>query len=84
MNYLLAGNESAERVAILISFTKINSEPLIKAINMRLVNDKPEKGAAILNGIPQQNLSRALAKLNEVAEKVENIKALDWAHLSVK
>lgn len=81
MNYLLAGCESKERVAMLLDFTKISSEPLIKAIHARLVNGKTESLAAILCDVPQQNLSRAMIAIDIVAGKVEKIKAHDWAHL---
>jgi len=84
MKYLLAGNESTERVELLISLTRIESEPLIKAINQHLVNGKPESSAAILNGIPQPNFNRAMVKLNKVAETVEAIKQLDWSHINNK
>ncbi len=82
MKYLLPGNETAKRVKLLISLTRIKSKPLIKAINQHLVNGKPETSAAILNGIPQPNFNRAMVKLNKVAETVEAIKALDWAHIN--
>lgn len=82
MKYLLPGNETTKRVELLISLTRIESEPLIKALNQHLVNGKPENSAAILNGIPQPNFSRAMVKLNKVAETVEAIKELDWAHIN--
>jgi len=82
MKYLLPGNESAKRVELLLSLTKMDSQPLITAINQHLVNGKPEKSAAILNGIPQQNFNRAMTKLNKIAEIVEQIKELDWEHIS--
>lgn len=84
MKYLLPGNEAAKRVKLLISLTRIESEPLINAINQHLVNGKPEKSAAILNGIPQPNFNRAMVKLNKVAEAVEAIKTIDWAHINNK
>ena len=82
MNYLLAGSESKERVEILFSLTSISSECLIDAIIMHLTTGKSDKGSAILNGVEQQNLNRAMVKLNKVAEKVEAIKTLDWHHLT--
>ncbi len=85
MRYLLAGNESKARVEILISLTSISSEDLVKAIMMHLTTNEGArgiKGAAALCGIEQQNLNRAMVKLNEVAGKVEAIKELDWNHLS--
>ena len=34
------------------------------------------------NGVPQQNFNRALVKLNAVAGIIEQIKVIDYNHLS--
>ncbi|NRA81173.1 MAG: hypothetical protein HRU18_23480 [Pseudoalteromonas sp.] len=78
MRYLLAGMESAERVNLLLSLTKINSEGKIKGIHLILVDGKSEVSASVLSGILQQNLNDAISTLEEVASKVEAIKNLDW------
>lgn len=85
MNYLLAGGESKERVQLLLSLTKINSESLQCAIEDHLVTGHSEKDAVLLNGVTQSNFNRAMSRINEVAGIVEKIKELDWSRFkSVK
>ena len=85
MNYLIAGGESNERVELLLSLTKINSEPLRDSIVDHLCVGHAEKDAVLLNGVTQSNFNRAMKKLNDVAGIVEKIKELDWERLkSVK
>ncbi|MCF7516609.1 hypothetical protein [Pseudoalteromonas sp. L21] len=43
-----------------------------------------KKSAAILNGVPELNFSRALKQLNAKAEVVEQIKELDLQTLKYK
>jgi len=78
MKMLLRGMEDKRRVELLLSLTKINSEPVVKAIYDHLVDGKTETGAVAINMIQQQNFNRAMAKLNRVAGIVEEIKTLDW------
>ncbi|MBL4622882.1 MAG: hypothetical protein JKY89_10830 [Immundisolibacteraceae bacterium] len=78
---LLPGNESAERVALLLEFTRIESEPLIKAINNHLVNGQIEAMAVVGGEVKQQNLARAMVALNKANVTVEKIKAHDWKHI---
>lgn len=74
----MAGGESKERVELLLSLTKINSEPLRDSITDHLCAGHSEKDAALLNGVTQSNFNRAMKKLNDVAGIVEKIKELDW------
>ncbi len=84
MKMLVRGLESAERVNLLLSLTRIESEQIIKALHDYLVNGRTDTGAAAINMIEQSNFNRALSKLNKVASTVEKIKEIDWEHLEVK
>lgn len=88
MKYLLQGGESETRLTLLLSLTKISSEPTIQALRDHLQKDwraLDEARAAALNGTELSNFSRALSTLNHVAGIVEQIKEIDWQHLkSVK
>ena len=84
MKMLVRGLESTERINLLLSLTRINSEPIIRALHDYLVNGRTDTGAAAINMVEQSNFNRALSKLNEVAGTVEKIKDLDWQHLEVK
>ena len=77
MKVLLKGHESKERVELLLSLTRIDSEPQIKAINLHLVNGAEDTLAATTYGVSKSNLSRALKTLNETAKIVERIKEID-------
>ena len=79
MKYLLQGHESAERMEIIFSFTKMDSEPMKAAIIDHLVNGHPKEFAAKTHLVLQPNFSRAMDKLNVIAGKIERIKELDWA-----
>lgn len=81
MNYLLSGSESKERVELLLSLTKINSEPLRNSITDHLCGGHPDKYAYSINDVAQSNFARAMKTLNEVAGVVEAIKELDWAKM---
>jgi len=85
MNYLVAGGESKERVALLLSLTKISSQQIKDSITDHLCKGMPEVMAASVNGVLQPNFNRAMVKINQVAATVEAIKEIDWAKLkSVK
>jgi len=75
---LLGGMESLKRVNLLIELTRIDSEDIQQSLIDHLTKGIDLKSAAILNGVKQQNFSRALKRLNEVATTVEKIKELDW------
>lgn len=81
MKYLMQGGESAERFDLLISLTKLG-ENAVSALRDNLVIGLDESTAANLNGLNKSNFSRALTTLNAVAETVEKIKEIDWAHLN--
>lgn len=88
MRYLVQGMESELRLTTLLGWTDIRSKPTIQALRDHLQSNHlalPDKRAAIRNGIELSNFSRALKRLNKVAEEYENLKAAELQHLkSVK
>jgi len=84
MKYLVRGAESVERVALLLKFTRINSEPQIDGINDFLCKGAPLDIAAGSNGIEKPNLSRALSILDEKAGIYEALKEEEGVFKSVK
>lgn len=77
MKYLFAASQSDERLSLLLSTTKISSEDIKTALRDHLVRGFDVKNAAAINGVAQQNLDRALNKLEQVAKTFELIKELD-------
>lgn len=88
MRYLVRGVESDFRLTTFLGFTDIRSKPTIQALKDHLQDNHlalPDNLAAAKNGIELSNFSRALKRLNEVAEQYENLKAYELQHLkSVK
>ncbi|MGB0858384.1 MAG: PapB/FocB family fimbrial expression transcriptional regulator [Pseudoalteromonas spongiae] len=78
MNYLFKGSQTQQRLDLLLSFCKIKSDDIKSALSDYLVRGIDKKSAAVLNGVPAPNFSRALSQLNSKAEVVEQIKELDW------
>jgi ribosomal protein L11 methylase PrmA len=79
MKYLIQGCESAERLQLLLQLTNIESSDIIAALNDHFVTGHQDTVSAIRNGIKKSNLSRAIARLEQVAFTVEQIKEIDWA-----
>jgi len=84
MRRLLAGHESAERVALLLSLTSIRSEGIRAALEGHLVRGQRVADAAVVNGELDKNVQRALGVLEQAADTVEKIKEIDWAKRSEK
>lgn len=85
MNHLFAGNQTKERLALLLSLTRIDSESVLDALHDHLVVGHSATTAAQINEVAVPNFNRAMNRLNAAASIVEKIKELDWAHLkSVK
>lgn len=83
--YLLQGMEPEGRVKLLLSLTKITSEPVCKSLVDYLSKGFTEAEVVMINGVTQSNFSRALSTLEKVASTVEAIKEIDLHHLkSVK
>jgi len=86
MKYLGQGLESELRLTTLLGFTDIRSKPTIQALKDHLQSNHlalPDNLAAAKNGIELSNFSRALKRLNEVAEQYEALKASELAHLKL-
>ena len=77
MKYLFAASQSTERLGLLLSATKISSEDIKTALHDHLVRGFDVKNAAAINGVAQQNVDRALNKLEDVARIFEELKELD-------
>lgn len=76
--FLVAGTESLSRVKAIFKLTKIESEDVREAVIDHLVKGFDAKMSVARNGIDQPNFNRALRRLNEKAEVVEEIKEDDW------
>ncbi|WP_351122691.1 PapB/FocB family fimbrial expression transcriptional regulator [Shewanella sp. T24-MNA-CIBAN-0130] len=84
MKYLIPGGEPAERMALLLQLTRIDSVEVIEALKHHYVDGISAKNAAQVNGITESNLSRAITRINEVAEVIEKVKAIDWYKFGYK
>jgi hypothetical protein len=78
MKYLFAGNQSKERLDLLLSRTDITSPDIIQGLHYHFVRGMSLSAAAAFAGVPKGNLSRNLQSLNEVAEVIEKVKELDF------
>ena len=58
MQYLSQGLESTERVNLLLSLTKISSEPIISAIHDYLTKGYSESETVTINSVTQSNFNR--------------------------
>lgn len=85
MRYLTQGGQTAERLELLFSLTRIASDDIKAALSDYLVRGLSDATASRLNGVAQSNFNRALNGLEEVAATVERIKEVDWRNIkSVK
>lgn len=71
MNYLTQGMESKAKIDCLLSGTKIDSERKIKALHYHFVDGANISSAAAAHGLPQSNLTDAIAALNKIAAVCE-------------
>lgn len=78
MKVVTQGSQSAARLALLLRFTKIDSEDMIDALNDYLVKGLASSTAADINGVDRANLNRAVNTINDAAIVVEEIKNLDY------
>jgi len=83
MKYLFAGTQSKERLELLLRPTKIKSECIKSALYDHLVSGFDVSNAASMNDIAQQNLDRALIKLEVIASIFEEVKELDEREFSL-
>ncbi len=80
MHYLHKGQLSIERLELLFKLTKIASDDVRGALVDHYVRGMKQADAALLNGVPKQNVERGAKRLNEVAAIVEELKEYDWAN----
>ncbi|WP_416305189.1 PapB/FocB family fimbrial expression transcriptional regulator [Neptunicella sp. SCSIO 80796] len=70
---LLQGCETEQKIDLLLQLTNINSESVIGALKVHLVQGAAESMAYMMFDVKQQNFSRALKQLNKVNTIVETI-----------
>ena len=77
MKYLVPGHESKQRVELLLKFTNIRSENIKQSLIDHLVNGLPSQMAYAKHEVEQPHFSRALSRLEKVAELIEEAKELE-------
>lgn len=78
MLYLLAGSEPEPKLDLLLSLTRITSEPTIAALKLHYTTGLDPERCAARHFIELSNLMRALNTLNSIMGVIEEIKELDW------
>ena len=78
MLYLLAGSEPDRKLDLLLSLTRITSEPTIAALKLHFTTGLDAERCAARHFIELSNLTRAQTTLNSTMGIVEAIKELDW------
>ena len=78
MKCLYKGSQSQARLNLLVKFSKIKSDNIKSALSDHLVRGINKTAAAALNSVPNGNLTRALKKLEQHAQLIEQIKQHDW------
>lgn len=77
MTYIFQGSQSVDRLTLLLRVTSIASPSIKKALHMHLVTGYDLTTSAVMCGVYKSNLSRAVERLNEVAECLEELKVID-------
>lgn len=78
MLHLLAGSESERKLDLLLSLTRITSEPTIAALKLHYTTGLEPERCAARHFIELSNLMRAQTTLNNTMGVVEAIKEIDW------
>lgn len=78
MNNLTKGSQSQVRLDLLLQLCKIKSTDIKNALSDHLVRGINKTAAAALNNVEAPNLSRALKRLIQQANVVEQLKEHDW------
>ena len=78
MIYLLAGSESERKLDLLLSLTRIASEPTIADLKLHYTTGLEPERCAARHFIELSNLMRATTTLNNTMGVVEAIKEIDW------
>jgi hypothetical protein len=79
---MVAGGESAARIALLLSLLPKLSENTCNALTAHFVKGYDSDWIYELYGIVQPNFTRSINKLNAVNNIVEQIKETDSIHLT--
>jgi len=79
MNILTKGGLSPKDLELLFKLRSFRSDDMKAGIKSFLVDGMGESAAAALNGIDRNNLIKSVAKLNETALIVEEIKENSWS-----
>ncbi|MBO1894193.1 hypothetical protein HNW13_000035 [Shewanella sp. BF02_Schw] len=82
MKYLIQGGESLQRLQLLLSLTRMDSECMREALEDHYVLGFQDVAAVARNDIDRGNFTRAQKRLEQVAATVEQLKELDWAHFN--
>lgn len=78
MLYLLAGSEPERKLDLLLSLTRITSEPTIAALKLHYTTGLDPERCSARHFIELSNLMRAQNTLNSTMGVVEAIKEIDW------
>jgi hypothetical protein len=78
MKCLYPKSQSQERLNLLLDSCKIKSVDIKNALSDHLVRGINKTAAAALNNVEAPNLSRALKRLIQQANVVEQLKEHDW------
>lgn len=78
MLYLLAGSEPERKIDLLLSLTRITSEPTIAALKLHYTTGLDPERCAARYFIELSNLMRAQNTFNSTMGVVEAIKEIDW------
>jgi hypothetical protein len=79
MNILTKGGLSPKDLELLLKLRSFRSDDMKGAIKSFLVDGMGESAAAALNSVDRNNLIKSVAKLNETALVVEEIKENAWS-----
>lgn len=77
MKCLYKKSQSQTRLNLLLQLSKIKSDDVKNALSDHLVRGINKTAAAALNSVPAGNLTRALKKLEQHAQIIEQVKEYD-------
>jgi hypothetical protein len=78
---LVQGMESEKSIDLLISMTKIKSEPVIDALKAHFVEGSHVQIAAEKNGLEKSNLTRDIKKINVIAVKMNEYFEINYSKM---
>ncbi len=84
MNVLTKGGLSAKDLELLLKLRSFRSDDMKGAMKSFLVDGMGESQAAALNGVDRNNLIKSVAKLNETALIVEEMKENAWSKFNLQ